>query len=131
MPVISNCKNNFNHLPFPEAVKARVSCHRFEYIESNEWKTIPGHPDYKVNSSGSVKHLKSYGGKPRVLVPTLCNNLYFYITLTVNGKRKGFPVDRLVVMAFYSIPVKNIRKVIHLDGIKFNNQFSNLSYTSF
>lgn len=127
MTLTSNCKNNFNNLPsIREAILTRLAYHRFEFENITEWRAINGLP-YQISDTGSIKSLKR--NKHRLLVPTLSNNKYFYITLTINGKRKGFAVDRLMIMVFHNIPYNKIKKVIHLDNIRHNNQLKNLSYT--
>jgi hypothetical protein len=93
-----------------------------------EWKPIPGFPNYLISSSGQIKNMNSYAGKPRLLVQTLRNNKYFYVTLTNQSHRKGFPLDRLMIISFFNVCESKIRRVIHLDGMQCNNQLSNLSW---
>ncbi len=129
MNVSLSC-NNFSNLSPREAVISRYKFQLYAVKGNIEWRTIPGFPEYKISSSSIVRHEKSYGGKPRNLVQTIRNNRYFYVTLTgMDGKRVGFAVDQLMVLTFYEIPKDKIRKVIHHDRIKHNNQLNNLGYT--
>lgn len=120
--------NNFSNLPMREGLLKRIQYSRIGHNTLETWASLPGYDDYMVSSRGSVQHLRSYGGKPRLLIPTLRENKYFYITLSLNGKRKGFPVDRLVIMAFYSVEYSCIRNVLHVDGLKHNNALGNLRF---
>jgi hypothetical protein len=120
--------NNFTNLPMREGLLKRIQYSRIGHNTLEIWASLPGYDDYMVSSRGRVQHLRSYGGKPRLLIPTLRENEYFYVTLSLNGKRKGFPVDRLVIMAFKCIGYSSIRIVKHVDGLKHNNQLSNLAF---
>lgn len=122
-----NC-NNFRNLPIREGLLMRMYYHQSNFEREETWIPLPGYDSYLVSSNGRIKHLISFGGKPRMLVPTLRDNKYFYITLTVKGRRKGFPVDRLVIMAFSSVNYQDIRIVKHVDGQRHNNQLGNLKF---
>jgi hypothetical protein len=122
--------NNFGHLPPRQALIEYSKCYSFSVVKEVEWRSIPGFDNYLISSSGQIKNLKSYGGKPRVLVPTLRFNKYFYVTLkSSSGKRIGVAIDRLIVSTFNEIPLLHVRKVFHFDNIKFNNRIENLDFT--
>jgi len=91
------------------------------------WLPIPGNENYLISSVGRIKSKSSYAGKWRLLVPTVRDNKYLYITLSVNGKRKGFALDRLMTASFNRLDYKKIKAVEHLDGNKLNNRLSNLN----
>ena len=125
---MTNC-NNFNNLSPREQWLARADFQKYNIVEDADWKTVPGFPEYRISTSSIVLHEKSYGKKPRRIVQTIRNNKYFYVTLTTpDGIRVGFPIDYLMIMTFYDIPKSRIRKVIHRDDVKHNNQLKNLSY---
>jgi hypothetical protein len=124
----SNC-NNFSNLPIREAVMSRIASLKYTYAGNMEWKIVPGFPEYEISTTGLIRHNKSYGGRPRILVQTLRNNKYFYVTLSKDNGRIGYPVDRLMIMSFYNLTIKEIKKVKHVDSIKYNNQLKNLIYT--
>jgi hypothetical protein len=124
----SGC-NNFNNLPIRESIIARFEYQRYSSQSTNiEWRKCIDHPDYEISNSGLIRHTKSYGGEKRVLIQTLRFNKYLYVTLSVNGKRKGFAVDRLLLSTFNNIPYAAIRKVFHSDCCLQNNCIENLSF---
>lgn len=41
-------------------------------------------------------HQVSYGRKPRLLFPTIKNNRYPFLNITLNGKRKGLSFNKIV-----------------------------------
>ena len=98
---INNC-NNFNDLSIREAClqRQKVIIKLFPESGSEEWKPIFLNENFLVSNHGKVKHLFSYGGKPRILYPTIRNNKYPYVTITVSGKRKGIALRKLVMDAF-------------------------------
>ncbi len=121
--------NNFGHLPPREALISLYNCYKYSLVENAEWREIPGFPGYEISSAGQVRNLKSYGGKPRVLIPTLRFNKYFYVTLTSNEKKRiGIAIDRLMGIAFKDMQFKELRKVIHIDDYRYNNQIVNLRF---
>jgi hypothetical protein len=122
----TNC-NNFNDGPIWEAVRKRWEYQKYQLKDDGEWRPIPGFENYELNSCGVIRNKKSYAGSTRTLVQTLRNNKYFYVTLTNSeGKRVGYPMDRLMAITFFGKNSKCIRTVIHIDHIKHNNQLSNL-----
>jgi hypothetical protein len=120
--------NNFSNLPMREGLLKRIQYSTIGHNTLESWASLPGYDAYMVSSWGRVKHLRSYGSKPRLLIPTLRENKYFYVTLSLNAERKGFPVDRLVIMAFNCIRYSSIRSVKHVDGLEHNNQLTNLVF---
>lgn len=123
--------NNFSHLPPREALISLYNCYKYSLVENAEWREIPGFPGYEISSAGQVRNRKSYGGKPRTLVPTLRFNKYFYVTLTSQeGKRIGVAIDRLMVSTFHNKSTPEIRRVMHEDTLRFNNRIENLTFTT-
>lgn len=121
-----NC-NNFSNLPLRDAVCMRLQYHNVNRSAVEEWVQIPGFRGYLISSAGRVKHLSSYGGKQRLLIPTLRNNTSFYVTLSdENGRRVGFPLDRLMVISFKGLRSDSIRCVMHFDEIPHNCKLENL-----
>jgi hypothetical protein len=119
--------NNFSQYPPREALLRLYDCYKYSMEENPEWREIPGFSNYIVSSHGQIKSLKSYGGKPRMLVPTLRFNKYFYVTLlSEEGKRIGVPVDRIVALAFIDDTIQKYIRIQHIDNIKYNNNLDNL-----
>ena len=64
------------------------------------WKALPINVEYQISSWGRIIHLKSYRGKKRELVPSMKMEKYPFITITLNGKRKGISLRKLVKLMF-------------------------------
>ena len=119
--------NNFKHLGPRDSLIELSRCFSYSITLDAEWKPIPGFPNYSISSSGQILNSRSYGGKPRMLVPTLRFNTYFYVTLlSEDGKRVGVPVDRLVAIAFIDDNIEKYMRVQHKDNIRYNNRKENL-----
>lgn len=86
-------------------------------------KAIEGFEDYLVSSSGKIYSLKSN----KYLKPNIVTNGYYQVCLFKNGKRYRKYIARLVAQAFISNP-DNKSTVNHKDGIKSNNNISNLEW---
>ncbi len=102
----SECKkpscNNFNHLPEREAtiMRSKVLSELFIRSEIENWLPIKENPAYLISSWGRVQHLRSYGAKPRILCPTIRYNKYVTITISLNNKRKGLSLAKVVRQLF-------------------------------
>ncbi len=116
-----NCK-----ISFRDTVLEKIQCIHYNGIHNEEWHIIPEFENYRINLYGTILHLNSYAGKPRILVPRVTCSKRLYITLTSNGKRIGIAVDKLMVTCFHGIALNEIKKIKHLDGVKCNNQIQNL-----
>jgi hypothetical protein len=88
-----------------------------------ECKTIPGYEDYQVDTNGDVWSLKF--GKRKKLKAQIKRDGYLSIGLYNNDKCKAFKVHRLVMLAFCG---ESKLQVNHIDGIKTNNNLTNLEY---
>lgn len=78
---------------------------------------------YVVNERGDIVNTK-FGRK---LMPSLDKRGYLRVTLSINKKAKAFQVHRIVAELF--IPnTNNQLQVNHIDGIKTNNNYSNLEW---
>lgn len=86
-----------------------------------EWKKIDGFEQYMVNRNGLVR----IGN--RVLKTHIRKGGYIGVNLYSNGKRIHKPIHRLVAIAF--IKRENGKNYVnHKDGIKANNNISNLEW---
>lgn len=90
---------------------------------AEEWRPVPGWPDYSVSNLGRVVSHKRR--EDRELVGGLVNG-YRRVIVTAPGERKYVAVHRLVVLAFVG-PVPDGLEVRHLDGDPLNNDLSNLA----
>lgn len=60
------------------------------------WVEMNENPQYLISNHGRVKNLKSYGGKPRILTPTLRNNKYLFVSIFNNEKRISVSLTKLM-----------------------------------
>lgn len=112
-----------------------VKGYHFEYRERTKpqssealtdgatWKKVEGFPRYSVSIDGRVRNNKTW----RIL--SAGGKRYLRVVLTENGVSKSFQVHRLVATAFIPNP-ENKAEVNHKDGNRFNNNASNLEWTS-
>ena len=88
------------------------------------WKEVPNYEDYMVSDRGRVKSIKF--GKETVLKQALSNS-YLKVVLCREGNKKTFYIHKLVAMAFLNhTPCGHDVEVNHIDGVKTNNNLSNL-----
>lgn len=87
-----------------------------------EWRTIPGHPDYSVSSTGRVCSWKQGGA--RILKQSPDKDGYARVCLD----RKTRRVHSLVALAFLGEAPEGCTLVRHLDGDNTNNNLSNLKW---
>jgi len=89
-----------------------------------EWRPVPGAPEYHVSSLGRVWSTKPWRGtRGRFLAPKPYGNGYRYIS--INGADRT--IHSLVMLAFAGPPPPDT-EIRHLDGDKLNCAFSNLAY---
>lgn len=89
-----------------------------------EWRTIPGFPDYRVSSLGQVASVKQGF---RILAGGKTEMGYRNVLLYNTGERKTFRVHALVAEAFHG-PRPEGLVIRHLDGDQLNNAAQNLRY---
>lgn len=96
---------------------------------NEEWRRIPGHPDYEVSDLGRVRSWKAIGrGGPPPRYPSGgVSRGYRHVLLRTGGARTTGFIHRLVALAFIG-PRPPQQEVRHLDGDKANNRLGNLVY---
>ena len=89
---------------------------------------IPNFPGYKISNYGYVISYKNK--KPKILTISSYSNGYKFVSLSKNGKVKGYLLHRLVMMSF--CPVDNMEnlQVNHKDFNRANNCLNNLEWCS-
>lgn len=89
------------------------------------WKQVSNFENYSVSNLGKVRNDK----QRRLKATRLDHDGYEKVDLYSNGNRKTYRVHRLVAENF--IPNDSNKPVInHKDGIKTNNQVSNLEWVT-
>lgn len=86
-----------------------------------EYKDIPGFPNYQVSNLGNVKNKK----RDKLKEPGYDKNGYLKVDLYKNSKRTTRKIHRLVADAFLPKDPKRT-DINHKDGNKHNNQAINL-----
>lgn len=89
------------------------------------WRRIPGHPDYSVSDSGRVMSHKK-GGLRLLSMPANYDG-YKQVRLFTNGAAATHNVHVLVLLAFVG-PRPEGMVCRHLNDVKGDNQLSNLAY---
>jgi hypothetical protein len=91
------------------------------------WRQWPLAPKYEVSDNGDVRNKET--GK--VLRPGNNYNGYKYVDLQLGkSKARKFYIARMVAEMFVDNP-NNAPTVNHLDGVKTNNHYLNLEWTSY
>ena len=105
-----------------------------------EWKPVVGYEGlYEVSNLGRVKSLPRtvrYKGtntpakrKERILIPAHDSDGYLVVGLTLDGKRKGYKVHRLVAKAFLA-NMNDLPQINHKNGLRDDNRVENLEWCS-
>ena len=101
-----------------------------------KWQTIPGWDRYEAREDGAVRSLDmavgARGGKTavrkgRLLSPARKTNGYWAVTLTNGRSRPQIGVHVIVARTFIGEQPIGLQ-VLHSDGNKDNNHYSNLRY---
>lgn len=93
-----------------------------------EWRKIPGFPNYSVSSLGNVRRDRAGYSRP---VKKYRNPAgYEYVCLCKDGKTKSFAISRLVAMAFIPNPAGK-PTVDHISRVRDDNRVSNLRWATY
>ncbi|CRY84392.1 HNH endonuclease [Nocardia farcinica] len=88
---------------------------------------IPGFDGrYEASSFGRIRSNRS--GKQRILGTRTNNGGYVTVSLRRGGKATTQTVNRLVALAFHGEPTDPSYHACHNDGVKSNNQVSNIRW---
>ena len=98
--------------------------------DGSHWKTIEEFPDYQVSQFGEVRSLKF--DKTRILKQKSvgADRGYRSVELWKNRRGKKHFVHRLTLETFGGKPPTNKHECNHKNGIKHNNNFTNLEWTT-
>lgn len=100
-----------------------------------EWKVIPGYPDYEVSDQGRVRSWKRWNGHsvPRLLTPSALSTAsgrtlpYLRVSLTSSTRVRVRYVHSLVLESFVGACPAGM-EARHLDGDCQNNTLNNLQW---
>ncbi len=97
-----------------------------------EWRRIPGYPDYEVSNLGRVRSWKVNAAQPdppRMMSQVASPDGYRYVFLYASGKKsmKRKRIHTLVLEAFVG-PRPDGQECRHLDADRGNNCLSNLAW---
>lgn len=96
----------------------------------SEWKDIKGYEGlYKISNEGYIlsccKPIGKYITKEKILKNNVDRDGYHKVTLSKNSKLKTHKVHRLVASHFIE---ESDKQIDHINGIKTDNNVSNLEY---
>jgi hypothetical protein len=102
-------------------------------VKHAEYRLVPGWPDYRVGSDGSVwtSKLGANGGWRRMATPPYPVTLYPRVSLSQQNVRTDFTVHHLVLLAFVGPRPAGANVCRHLDGNPSNNSIENLKWGTF
>ena len=93
-----------------------------------QWETVAEcNGEYQVSNLGRVKSLKQ--GKERILNNCLSTTGYLVVGIHKKGKRKNWPIHKLVALSFLPNADKK-PQINHKDGNKTNNNINNLEWVT-
>jgi len=95
-----------------------------------EWRTIPGYPDYEVSNQGRVRRRTASHQLPAgyVLTHVTSRDGYLQVNLWKDGAVGKKMVHRLVLLAFIGACPEGQESRHFPDPDKSNNRLSNLRY---
>ena len=105
-----------------------------ESTVDEEWRKIPGFPDYSVSSLGRVRrdtYRKASPAKAGHIRKTPPNSAgYSTVTLFDNGRKRCVNVNTLVCETFISPRPSPSHEAAHWDGDPANNRLTNLRWAT-
>lgn len=98
------------------------------------WKPVPVDfwgANYAVSDLGNIMRTSNYNATKigKILKPRLSNKGYYTVMLWRDSKYKRVAIHRMVALAFVENP-KNKPIVDHIDGVKTNNEATNLAWVT-
>lgn len=100
-------------------------------MKEEQWKVIENYPNYKISNYGNIMSINYRLKKGLNKLMSLQNDQKGYKIISLYNKniKKSIRIHILVAKAFINNP--NNKKIVnHKDGIKDNNYFENLEWTT-
>jgi hypothetical protein len=106
-----------------------MTCPEFtpEELTTEEWRIVPGFPDYEVSTLGRVKSNKTHKGQKPGKLLKATGKTYVHVGLWVDGKSTTLNVHQIVAAAFIG-PCPRGKQINHKDKDEKNNRIDNLEY---
>lgn len=98
-------------------------------METILYKPIDEQRDYWIGSDGALFSIKSYNGRKAADIKWQYHDRYVCATIRIANKPTRVYQHRLLAIAFIPNP-KNKKEVNHIDFNKFNNNLSNLEWST-
>jgi hypothetical protein len=95
---------------------------------TEEWRAIPGLPNFEASDHGRLRRTFN-NGNVRIVTGNMHKSGYLRLHLTINGRRRVLRIHRLIAKVFLGDCPRGL-VVNHVDGVKLNNQASNLEYVT-
>jgi hypothetical protein len=99
----------------------------YPYVDGENWRDIPGFPDYQASDLGRIRSHK-YGVWKVLRLTPHSKNGYLVVSPRVAGQYVVRSVHRLIARAF--LGDAEGRDVNHINGNKHDNSLQNLEYLS-
>lgn len=99
-------------------------------MDEEVWRPVAGYEGvYEVSSRGRIKRvLAGQGTRVGTILKGRITKGYLYVNLCLNGKRRGYRINRLVCEAFHGPSFG--RESNHRNGIKTDNRSRNLEWST-
>eukprot|EP01084_Bolivina_argentea_P120003 212744_1 len=95
-----------------------------------EWKEIPGFPNYHASTLGNIKNVKSNKILCINYDKFLTSGVRPRVTLSEKGHRRNHLVGRAILLTFRPIHHHKKLQANHIDGDPNNNKLCNLEWTT-
>ena len=97
------------------------------------WRSIVRFDDYECNASGEIRRKRMYGypDRPGVkLKAAIGPHGYLLVSLRRDGRTHSILVHRIICETFHGICPDGKEEVAHNDGVRTNNNSSNLRWAT-
>ena len=99
---------------------------------NEEWRPVPGFPDYAASNAGQIKRVKVDARDHRItgrpLKWAITKSGYAHVSLSRDCVSRSVRVNRAVCAAFHGPPPSDTHHAAHNDGKRLNNAADNLRW---
>ncbi|MFO0158328.1 MAG: NUMOD4 motif-containing HNH endonuclease [Alphaproteobacteria bacterium] len=100
---------------------------------SDDWRIVPGWPEYEISRFGQVRRIRpAFGAVVGRLLKPLPNKKTGYVAVVLchHGRPTRVDIHRLVALAFHGPQPSAAHLVAHNDGVRTNNHTDNLRWAT-